>query len=79
MTITTSHAGFKKTSKGMDFKIPNLDTENGKCNCIEICHNHLPYERVPKIVLLSYFEYYKIWLSIFMGDHRLSNITKLTK
>jgi hypothetical protein len=57
MTITTSHGCFKKTSKGMDFKIPNL----------EVCHNHLPYERVPKIVLLSYFEYYEIWAKYIYG------------
>jgi hypothetical protein len=63
----------------MDFKIPNLDTENRKHNCIEIFHNHVPYERGPKIVLLSYFEYYKIWLSIFIDDRHLSNITKLTE
>ncbi len=40
-------------------------------------HNYLQYERVLKIILLSYFLCRHIWLNILKDDCHLSNITRL--
>jgi hypothetical protein len=39
----------------------------------------LPQFLGAKKKILSYFEYFQIWLKILMDDRQLSNITKLKK